>query len=1279
MVGDHNVSSRFRSSWLSRAGFLTLAFLGLFLISGQRLLAQVDEGSIVGTVTDPTGAVVPNAKVTLLNTDQGLTLQTITSGSGEYNFSPVRIGHYTVSTTAQGFSTTSQEHLTVNVGQVLQVNVELKTGAASETVEVTTAPPQLQTSEASVGQVIGERSVNNLPLNGRNFTFLAQVSAGVNTPQADTRGNAASGAFSANGLRPAQNNYLLDGIDNNSNAVDFLNGTNFVILPPIDAIQEFKVQTADFTAQYGRSAGAVLNASIKSGTNSVHGAVWEFFRNDKLDAADWFEDNEGIKKGELRQNQFGASIGGPIIKNKLFYFGDYEGLRRVQGNTASGVSVPTAVERASGYTNLSDIINGTPRADALGRLVQPGVVLDPATTRPVTAGVVDPVSGIISPTTGYVRDPFSADCGPGAATYTLAACPDINVLPAGRLDPNAIKLLNLFPNPTTTGVSSNFASNPNLYEHRNQFDVRGDYDPSEKDQVFLRFSYEDDPNFIPGPFGGVADGGSFQQGLQSAKSLQAVAGYTHVFTPTAINVVHAGFNHLHTTRFGPEGGVSGIPAQYGIQGIPQVSENGGLPAISISGLQTLGSNSFLPSDEVSQTFQLADDFTKIYGKHSFKTGFEYQHVKFSTLQPAYSRGTFSFNSNSSSVSFTDIPNIGGGNTGKAQFLLVPQASTVGGVDYVGGSDQIQASNINKTYDARNYVAGYIEDDFKVTPQLTLNLGVRWDYFGPIGEANGGQANFVQDGPPNGVPTYLIPASGKDNRSLSSTANNPALNGNGFLDLLAKDGITLEETDKYGKGLYQTEKNNFAPRLGFAFQADPKLVVRGGFGFAYNAFENQGYGPNIGENYPFVYNFNYAQANLPGYIPSVTPISASTPWAGCATAGPGGTATLSSGFSCIGFTPLAVNASGLGLQGIQFNYKTPRTLSSNLAVQYALTQTLSLQIAYVLTNTTNLQAGIGDNQVSQILPANASTSNYRPFPDFNQGGSYQRSIGRSVYNGGLVTLEQQLSNGLNYLFTYTFSKTLSDAGDLLNGGNTSGYRAPYVPGAGVHYDWGPADFDIRNVFHASGGYELPFGTGKRFLGNASKLTNTAVGGWSLNTIATVEGGQPLTLGCPSGPSAGIGCYDVRVPGQSQKLGLHTDGNGKLNWFGNPAAFQQPCLLGGTAGAAVPVPDSPAGCIPLSGLASLGGGLETTRAPGITKFDLSAFKAFPINERFSVQFRAEFFNILNHPNFNAPNFGGNGVVAVPNSGNFNSSTFGEIGSTRDAPYDPRQIQFALKLYY
>ena len=405
---------RNRVGRLKKFANITLTCLCFLFVSTHHIFGQVDEGSITGTVQDTTGAVVANAQASLLNTDQGLTLEVTTNSSGEFTFSPVRIGHYSLTVSAKGFARTTQQNLTVNVGQHLLVNVQLKLGASTETVEVSAAPPQLQTEEASVGQVMTEKSVNSLPLNGRNFTFLAQLGAGTQTPQADTRGNAASGAFSANGLRPAQNNYLLDGIDNNSNAVDFLNGTNFIVLPPVDAISEFKVQTANFSAELGRSAGAVLNATIKSGTNSIHGAAWEFFRNDVLDAADWFENNGGVKKGALRLNQFGGAIGGPIIKDKIFFFGDYEGLRRVQGTVSTG-SVPTTAEVASGFTNLSDLITTNTQTDNLGRTIPLGTVLDPATTRLVTAGTVDSVSGFIATSTGYVRDPFGTCPGPSTA------------------------------------------------------------------------------------------------------------------------------------------------------------------------------------------------------------------------------------------------------------------------------------------------------------------------------------------------------------------------------------------------------------------------------------------------------------------------------------------------------------------------------------------------------------------------------------------------------------------------------------------------------------------------------------------------------------------------------------------------------------------------------------------------------------------------------------------------------------------------------------------------
>ena len=1258
-----------RKTVLSWGGRLLVGFsvclLLLFIVPGQSY-AQVDTGTILGTVSDSTGARISGATVTLTNEGTNAALSTTTGDDGGYKFTPVRIGKYKIAVSQQGFQTTTQTSINVNVGENVVVDFSLKPGSISETVEVTSTVPVLQSQDASVGQVIDSRSVNDLPLNGRNFTFLAQLSAGVNSPQADTRGNAASGAFSANGTRPAQNNYLLDGIDNNSDTVDFLNGTNYVVLPPVDAVDEFKVQTSGFSAEYGRSGAAVLNATIKSGTNELHGAAWEFFRNDKLDAADFFENAHGVPKGELRQNQFGVTAGGPVVipklfdgRNKVFFFGDYEGLRRVQGTILSG-AVPSAAEQASllpgsAFANFQDLIaaqSGTV-TDALGRVMPQGTVLDPATTRQLPGGSSAP----------WVRDPFgTCQNEPAGFVYTVSAC-NLNMIPMSRINADAVKLMQLYPAPTNNNIGSlfsNYANSPKLFEQRNAFDARLDINFNPKNQFFFRFSYVDDPQFIPGIFGGIADGGGFQQGDQTANAQQTALNYTHTFSPSLINVARVGFNYLHTSRVSPSANdLTNIPAQFGIPGIPQESLNGGLPAFGIGGLQTLGSNAFLPSDEVTSTLQVTDDLTKIYGKHTFKMGFEYQHVKFSTLQPPWSRGEWDYNGN-----FTEIPNIDTGKTGRVDFLLTPIASTVGGPNYVGGSSQIYISNISLTDNGKNYYGGYFQDDWKVTNKLTVNLGIRYDFFGLVFEHHSNQANFVPAGPPIGSPLYIMPE-GPNSGNLSTGC------ATCFTELLAKDGIGLAITNKYGAGLGNSQKDNFAPRIGFAYQASPKLVVRSAFGIFYNGFENRGFSPNLGENYPFQFNFSYSPQN------DWTPISVNTPFAGCpATAPFGGTAGFQSGFACTPLNPLLVtNAFGLALRGIQFKYKTPYVMGANLTVQYQLTHSMSVQAAYVTTLARHLESFPNSNTPTSIAPAGTPEIGLVQFPDFGYGSSYAATAGMSAYHGLQTKAEYIFANGLNFLAAYTFSKTMSDAGDLLNGGsNGVGYRAPNVPGLGMAFDYGLANFDIRNVFHFSGGYQLPFGKGKMFMTDASGFKNVLLGGWSVQWSTTLQGGQPIEIPCPSGTASNVGCGALYT-GQPLQLGLHTDSSGLLNWFGNPGAFVQPCILGATG----PTVGKPAGCTPLSNPVAALGGVTQVPGPGFKRLDFSIFKEFPITERYRFQFRTEFFNITNHPNFNAPGFGGNGVVAIANSLNYNSSTFGEIGSTRDAPYDPRQIQFALKFYY
>ena len=921
------------SSWI----LLTLLSItaGLLLLTASPLLAQVDTGSIVGTITDASGAAIRGANVTLTNEGTSASLTTTSGPDGGYKFTPVRIGIYTLSASFQGFQTTTQKHIEVNVGSAVLVDFALKPGQVTETVEVTSTTPLLATQDASVGHVVDSRNVNNLPLNGRNFTFLAQLGAGVNTPQSDTRGNAASGAFSANGLRAAQNNYLLDGIDNNSDTVDFLNGTNYVVLPPVDAIQEFKVQTTGFSAEYGRSGAAVLNATVKSGTNSFHGAAWEFLRNDKLDAPDYFESAGGIKKGELRLNQFGFAIGGPVViphvfdgRNKVFFFGDYEGLRRLQGTIKTG-TVPTALERNSNFQDLSDMITSGSRTDALGRQIPNGTILDPATTRPVTSGVVDPVSNIMAVTSGNVRDPFQTSCPINGTSVFTTAC-GLNQLPANRLDQNAIALLKLYPTPTNGSLQSNYANSPTLNERRNAFDTRLDFNFSDKNQLFARFSLVDDPQFIPGIFGGVADGGAFQEGTQTAIAEQSALGWTHTFSPTTINVARAGLNYLHTTRVSPAANdLSDIPAKYGILGVPQQHENGGLPELDINGLNTLGTNGFLPSDEVTSTFQFTDDFTKIYSKHTFKMGMEFQHVKFSTLQPPWSRGQFQFRG-----AFVDIPGLSPQNLGRAQLLLTPIAAQNGGtVDFAGGPDNINSSNISLSDNGKNYDGIYFNDDWKVTPKLTINLGLRWDFFGLVYDHKGKQANFIPGGSPtpSGFKGMYLVDPGPNSAFLTPTPDCVAT-PNSFPCVLIKDNIDLAVTSKYGKGLGNSQKTNFAPRIGFAYQVSPKLVARGGFGLFYNGFENRGYFPNLGENYPFQFQFNFQSASNASN--AINPI----PYATCVNppaTGFNGFATLETGLTCTSFDPATVNANGLNLRGIQFNYITPYSMGGNFTLQLSL--------------------------------------------------------------------------------------------------------------------------------------------------------------------------------------------------------------------------------------------------------------------------------------------------------------------------------------------------------
>ncbi len=384
---------------------LVLASIAILFLQTSLSFAQADTGSVSGTVTDRSGAVIPGATVTLTNEGTNVSRSVETDASGLYVFSPVRVGTYTVSVSKTGFDTVNHPSITVNIQQNSVVPFTLNPGRVTQTVQVTGAVPLLETTGGAVRQVVAARQINDLPLNGRNYTFLAHLVAGVTQMQQDDRGLLGSGSFAANGTTYAQTNYVLNGIDNNNTQPDLIGGSTYAVLPPIDALQEFTVQTSNYSAEFGRAGGAVVNATLKSGTNEYHGDLYEFIRNDALDAADFFENAGNQKKGKFRQNQFGITLGGPVTipgiyhgKNKTFFFVDYEGTRIRQG-LPEVETVPTLAERTSSFTDLSDLISGQPGttgSDLLGRTFPLGQVFDPATTRSVTAGQFDPVTGFVA-------------------------------------------------------------------------------------------------------------------------------------------------------------------------------------------------------------------------------------------------------------------------------------------------------------------------------------------------------------------------------------------------------------------------------------------------------------------------------------------------------------------------------------------------------------------------------------------------------------------------------------------------------------------------------------------------------------------------------------------------------------------------------------------------------------------------------------------------------------------------------------------------------------------
>jgi len=1209
-------------SFPARAGrsLVALFVIVISLFGSLTVQAQLTVGHITGHVQDTSGALVSGAHITLTNEGTGVVANAISTSTGTYTFELVNPGTYTLRVDASGFSPQITKGVQVHVQESVTQDYTLSVGDVSQQVTVVSAAPLLQAESAAIGQVINSKQVNDLPLVGRDWTTLAHLAAGTTTTG---NGGVAGLQFSANGVNATQNDFRLDGIDDN---MEFYGGFGTIsiqgttsVVPPPDAIQEFNLQTGDLSAAFGHSTGSVVNAVIKSGTDKFSGDLWEYLRNNIFNANDYFANSHGTPRPAYHEHQFGGTIGGPVrvpgtklaLKNTFFFF-DTQRVRLISP-VSHNSTVPTGQMQTSGFTNLQDLINynsGT-NTDNLARVFPKGTVFDPATTRAVTAGAIDPVTGLLATTTGYVRDPFYTGSVVGMRNY-VGQTAALNRLPAGRLDPNAVKILNLYPTPTQPGLINNFFTAPDINLTLNQYDIRVDHNFNENNLLWGVFNWYHAFQTTPGALPGLAFGATYGGGTDDSPHWATAFSYTHIFNSTLTNSLNVGVQSSTNLNVPPNGNVTGIPAQFGIQGESNGPGLGGLPQINLSTFATLGFAGYNPVTNNVTSYEIQDTLTKLYKSHTFNIGYEVTLIRAKLRQPTAGAGAMTFNGQ-----FTDIPSKATGFTSLADMLLTPTAATVpGGLDAQGGVSAFTKSTAATIHNERLYNAVYFQDDWKVLPSLTLNLGLRWDYYGAPIEDNDHQANMIGANGGNGPGgNYYMP---------SSTCNQatPA-----FQALLAKDNIALTCTGT--RALSNVQATNFAPRLGFAYRVRPDFVVRGGYGIAYGSLANIGAAPYVlGNNFPFVYSITMTAPS------PVAPLKLSN----------GMSPVLENVFASVDLTsPASANPAGANLAGRVFSYQTPYTQTFNLTLQKQLGRHESVQLAYVGDVGRHLDARGTNNVPSVIAPPGTSLNSLLPFPDFAVGGAYLTTNATSSYNSLQAVYTHQLSAGLAVLANYTYSKCMTDQASITDGIT---YRAQWLPGFGITKDYTLCPNDATHVVHASGSYDLPVGKGRQFLRSANLLEQTVLGGWDVNYIVTYQSGQPFTIGCLTPTTTYFGCNANKVPGVSMTAGSHT-----VNQWLNPAAFTAPptaTTLGQTD------------------YSPLGGVSEQGRGPSFTNVDASVFKEFPFKESVYLQFRAEAYNLFNHPQF-----------ANPSSGNATGNTnFTVISASRN---QPRVMQFALKLYY
>ena len=1147
----------------------------LCLLLPASLLAQYDNGSIVGTIHDQTGAVISGATVTVTSLATAAVSTATTGSAGEYNVPDLRVGQYNVVISHAGFADASATNIGVSVGGRQRIDLTLGLSNTATTVEVSGVSLQVETETSERGQTITGYQSAALPLVTRNYSdLLGLVTGSRQAPSAATTSSINSltraGAYNINGQRSMFNNFLLDGLDNNAYGESNQGFDNQIIAIPPDSVAQFQVVTNNESAEYGRSSGATINVASNSGTNKYHATLYEFIRNTSLNATGFFKPtNTGgsgivvpFRKPTFNRNQYGIDLGGPIRKDKLFFFLDYEGFRQVL-KPLSVLTLPTQNE-------LNGMLVSTVRNPLTGKVYAAGSRIPVTDINPLSQQII----------TAFRQVPISPT--PGA--------------------------------PGTGLAQFNYAVQVPFTDNSDKGDLRLDYQQSPATTWFVRVSDRKENALnapaLPLPLDGQTNG------KIRVLDQQAVLGFTRLLGANKILDARLGISRTKAGKFSTSIGstsfsIPGLPTD------PRVS--GGLPTTSVTGFTGFGRQSTNPQFQNPALLDPKVNFTYARGRHSLKFGYEFEKVWMAVSDNNPLFGSFTYGGGYSACpAGTVVPGVGtcSAATGTPVTLTTAAVSDTYWADFLFGTTSgYSAANVYTAHLRQTFHNAYAQDDWKALPNLTLNLGLRWEYGAPYTEQKGFISNF--DPITQTILTTVPGASGPNITPVSGS------------------GV-------YNTSLIDPDRNDFAPRLGFSYAPDGLTAVRGGFGTSYVHYTRAGSGNILGINAPQALFVAVNQNNLK---PTPTNHCVGTP-----TVASIGTCYVSAdqGFPTgltTTFNPLTDNVTY-----VPRNTRDSYVESFYLSVQRQLAKNTLLDIAYVGNHGLKLQGFTNINQI------NLATG-LRPFPKFSDITTALNEFS-SNYNSLQVRYEQRFTAGLTMLNSFTWGQALDMASASLEG-NTP---APQ-DGNNIRGDYGQSDYNLPISNITSIVYELPFGRGRRFLSNPNGFLDAAIGGWQLSTINTMQSGTPFNLTyTPASANQvsptiansfrGANLYRPnRVPGVNPILNTQL-ANGFIQYV-NPAAFALPAT---TANGAL---NSPFGNTPRNFL----------RNTAFYQTDLALNKRFstPI-ETLKVEFRTEAYNLLNHTNLYLPGSVGGTVGQVTTTG-------GQISST----FTPRVIQFGLKILY